>query len=541
MTRTTLAALSLLLASAAFGADTHRYLVATKAPVRGDRFAVTTNRAAIDLALRNVDRFEIVNGFAADLTEEEASALRGADGIRSVEPVVERYASDVSRVIGGQTLPYGISMIRATLAWNARNATAVNVVVIDTGVDYRHPELASSFRGGIDYINDDADPLDDNGHGTHVSGTILAKNDKKGVVGVAPGMNLSAIKVLNAQGKGSSETLIKAMQWIVDKKKADGGHWVANLSLGAAEPSDLERDAFTKAVDEGIIVVAASGNASTTATAAAVQFPAAYPGVIAVGAVNEQRGITSFSCQGPELDFTAPGMEILSTVRVGTDEVSYIVNNGSALETAAVEGSKKGLFTGEFVYVGLGKEGEITPQKVAGKIALIRRGEIPFAEKAKRAKQNGAAAVVIFNDDRPYSRWTMYSDEDPTSYTYEWPLTVALPNNLGETLASKGSGTLTVAYVFDDYGEKSGTSMAAPHVTGAAAFLWSIAPTATPANIISAMTTTAIDLGVPGPDPVFGAGLIDLHAAARLLAPGAFTEPVPEPGRPTTGRRILKR
>lgn len=541
MKRTTLAALSLFLATAAFGATTQRYLVGTKVPARNGRLTVTVNRAPVDVELRNVTRFERVDGFAVDLTAEEAAALRNAEGIRSVEPVIERYASDVSRAIGAQTLPYGVSMIKAPLAWNARNAAAVNVVVMDTGIDYRHPELSGAYMGGIDLVNNDADPLDDNGHGTHVSGTITAKNDNQGVVGVGANVNLYAIKVLNEQGKGDSENLIKALDWVRNRKKSDGGNWVVNLSLGAAEASDLEKEAFVGAVSEGIIVVAASGNASTTAVPAPVQYPAAYPGVVAVGAVNELQKITSFSCQGPELDFTAPGMAILSTVRVGSDEVSYIVNGAAAIQTAPLEGSKKGTFTGQYVYVGLGKEGDITPQKVGGKIALIRRGEITFAEKAKRAKQNGAAAVVIFNDTQPYTRWTMFSDSDPTSYTYEWPLTVALPNNLGETLASRTTGTLTVAYVFDDYGEKSGTSMAAPHVAGAAAFLWTIAPTATPNAVLNALTTTAIDLGNPGQDPVFGNGLIDLHAAARLLAPGAFSEPLPEPGRPTTGRRFLKR
>ncbi|HEX7833384.1 MAG TPA: S8 family serine peptidase [Thermoanaerobaculia bacterium] len=541
MKRTTLAVFSLLLTTAAFGADTRRYLVATTTPMRSGGLAVAVNRAPADVQPRNVVRFDSVDGFAADLTEAEVEALRQSDGVRLVEPVVERHAFDVSRSIGAQTTPYGVGMVRAPLAWKARNAGDVHVVVMDTGVDYRHPDLAYAYRGGIDLVNQDNDPLDDHGHGTHVSGTIVAKNDDQGVVGVAPGMSLYAIKVLNAQGKGNSENLVKALDWIEEKKASEGGRWVVNLSLGSAEASEVERLAFTKAVDLGIIVVAASGNSSTTAVPAAVQYPAAYPGMIAVGAVNEAKVVTSFSCQGPELAFTAPGMAILSTVRVGTDEISYIVNAGSAVQTMALEGSRKGEFTGQFVFVGLGKEGEITPQKVGGKIALIRRGEITFAEKAKRAKEAGAAAVVIFNNESPYTRWTMLSDDDPSSYTYDWPLTLSLPQAEGDALATKGTGTLKVAYTFDDYGEKSGTSMAAPHVAGVVAFLWSIAPTATSGALLNALTTTAIDLGSAGKDPVYGYGLVDVHAAARLLAPGAFTEPEPLPGRPTTGRRFLRR
>ncbi len=541
MNRSSVVAFSLLFASSLLGAETHRYLVATRTPVRSGGLAIAVNRAPIDVEPRNVARFELVDGFAADLTEAEAAALRQSDGVRAVELVIERHALDVSRTIGAQTLPYGVAMLHAPQAWQARTAGDVNVVVIDTGVDYRHPDLAYAWRGGYDFVNLDADPLDDNGHGTHVSGIILARNDAQGVVGVAPGMRLYGLKVLNKQGKGDTEQMIKALEWVTSKKKAEGGRWVVNLSLGSADSSDLEREAFAKAANDGVIVVAASGNSSTTAVAAPVNYPAAYPTVLAVGALNEARTITSFSCQGPELDFTAPGMATLSTVPVGTDEVSYIVNGASAEQTMPVEGSSKGQFTGEYVYCGLGKEGEITREKVAGKIALIRRGEITFGEKAKRAKENGAAAVVVFNNEGQYTRWTLLSDSDPSAPTYAWPLTVSMPQATGEALVAKGTGRLTVAYIWDDYGEKSGTSMASPHVAGAAALLWSVAPDATPGAIINAMTTTAIDLGTPGIDQVYGAGLVDVNAAARLLAPGAFTEPIPLPGRPTTGRRFMKR
>ncbi|HET8796517.1 MAG TPA: S8 family serine peptidase [Thermoanaerobaculia bacterium] len=534
MKRTAILGLALVLALPALGGETRRYLVALREGMR-------ESARTAGVTPRNVRHLEAAGTFAADLTPEEAAAMRRSPDVRVVEPVVERHAFDVPRTIGAQTIPNGIAMVRAPLAWSARNVTDVNVVVIDTGVDYRHPELRAAWRGGYDFVAGDNDPLDDNGHGTHVSGIILAKNDAQGIVGVAPGMRLWGLKVLNATGKGKNEDLIRAVEWVGAKKKIERGLWIINLSLGGSEASDLEREAFARIAGEGVLVVASSGNSSTTAVPAPVQYPAAYSSVIAVGAVNEAQKVASFSCQGPELDFVAPGTAVLSTVRVGTDSIAYFVNGAATTTTFAVEGSRKGLVTGEYVYCGLGKEGEITPGKVHGKIALIRRGEIPFAEKAKRAKENGAAAVVIFNNDTSGMRWTMLSDADPSSHTYEWPLTVAMSQTTGEALVAKGGGTLTIAYVDDDYGEKSGTSMAAPHVAGAAAFLWSLAPSAAPAAVLNALTTTAIDLGTAGPDPVYGAGLVDVEAAARLLAPAQFLPPPPIPGAPSTGRRMGKR
>jgi serine protease len=541
MKRTAFVALSLVLASSVLGEETHRYLIGTRDASRPGRFNVAADGAAGSANARNVVHFGVVNGFAADLTAAEAEELRKTDGVRLVSRAAEWSSFDAQRVIGGQTLPNGIAAVKAPLAWKARIAAEVNVVVLDTGVDYFHPDLAYAYVGGYDFVNKDADPMDDHGHGTHVAGTILARNDKQGVVGVAPGVRLHALKVLSNLGKGTDDYVIQAIDWVLNQKRINGGRWVLNLSLGGPETTPLAQEAFAKAGAEGVIVVAASGNASSALAPAPVMYPAAFPSVTAVGAISESKQIATFSCQGPELDFVAPGVGILSSVPRRSTTMAFVKTALATLQTNPVEGSKQGQLTGPYVYVGLGKEGEITRAKVEGKIALIQRGEITFAEKTKRAKENGAIGVAIFNNEGTYMTWTVYAADDPTTQTYAWPLVVSMPRDLGETLAAANTGTLTIGNVADDFAEKSGTSMASPHVAGVAALLWSIAPDATATTIVNAMTTTAVDLGAAGADPVYGAGAVDVHAAARQLAPGSFTEAPPAPGRPTTGRRYLKR
>jgi len=258
--------------------------------------------------------------------------------------------------------------------------------------------------------------------------------------------------------------------------------------------------------------------------------------VVAVGAIDSGFQIGDFSNQGPELDFVAPGIDVLSTLPVGSGIFFSGVRSGADTYTGqALAGSKSGTITGEFMYVGLGKREEIPPT-VAGRIALIKRGEIRFTEKTRNAKEAGAIAVVVFNNDDPWANWTLLPDDDEGAKLYDWPVTVGLTKSDGEALLARTGSTITVAVEADDYGTKDGTSMASPHVAGAAGLLWSIAPQASAAEILSAMTSTARDLGAPGPDLVYGTGAINAHDAAKQLAPSAFPS-----SRRTTGRRFLRR
>ncbi len=543
--RTAVTALLFLVTTGILAAESQqRYVVALKP----SRLQIKPSAILSDIDAtpreRDVASYTVIDGFAADMTAAEAAELRKSGGVRYVEAVVERHAlgvvSDATRSLTGQTVPFGIDMVRARALWDFTRGENVNVVVIDTGVDYRHPDLAPSWAGGYNALTKSTDPLDDNGHGTHVSGTIAAADNDLGVLGIAPRVRLWGVKVLKADGNGTSDKVIAGLDWVVTQKKALGGRWIVNLSLGSPDTSIAEEEAFARAIEEGLLIVAAAGNESTSTLAAPIGYPAAYAGVMAIGAVDATSKIATFSNQGPQLAVVAPGVDVLSSIRVGTGSIAGVVSGSKTYASSGLTGSKMGTFTGGYVVCGVGRPSDF-PASVAGKIALIQRGaSIKFADNAKAAKAAGASAVIIYNNDESALTWTLINDDDPTAATFEWPLAVALSKKDGEALAA-ASGNLTVTLREDDYAAFNGTSMSSPHVAGVGALLWSLDPSATAENLRQAMTATASDLGAAGVDSIFGAGLVDALNAAKQLKPALFSAPVTPSDQVPSGRRTLRR
>lgn len=539
----------IVLAAAASAAETGRYVVAIDRSVPLAERARTLIRDidASPAARGRVD-LGVINAFAADLSESEAAALRTRPGVRYVEPVAERHAlgfvpasDSLYRNLSGQTIPPGIDVIRAREVWPVTRGEGINVAVIDTGIDYHHPDLTGAYAGGYNALEKTSFPLDDNGHGTHVAGTIAASDDQVGVVGIAPAVKVWAVKVLNSGGSGRTDVEIAGLDWVIRKKQEIGGHWVANLSFGSSASNVAEQEAIARAVDAGVVIVAASGNESTAAVPAAVGYPAAYQGVLAVGAIDASRKIASFSNQGPELGLVAPGVSVLSTITVGSGRLMAIETPEGYLNGNTLDGSGTGSVTSPYVFCGYGSAGEF-PSAVRGRIALIKRGnEITFADKTRNALAAGATAVVIFNNvDDPALNFTLINPADPTALTFQWPLTVAVSKADGEALVGRGSSTtITVMNRPDDYAVLSGTSMATPHVVGAAALAWSAAPQLSPESLKLLLRSSAADLGADGFDSAYGAGLVDALNAAKSAAPQKFGQPV-TPAPSTARRRGVK-
>lgn len=214
-----------------------------------------------------------------------------------------------------QETPWGIAQISADLAWSISTGAGVKVAVIDTGIDKDHTDLVVTGgeliitngkyrKKGPDNWNDD------NGHGTHVAGTIAAVNNNAGVVGVAPDALLYAVKVLDNRGSGYASDVAAGIDWAVSN-----GMDVANLSLGSSGESLAIRDAVLAAEQAGVVIVAAAGNSGPGSNT--VIYPAKYAETIAVAASDIDDNITGFSSRGPEVDITAPGVNILSTTNDG--------------------------------------------------------------------------------------------------------------------------------------------------------------------------------------------------------------------------------
>ncbi|PYQ60728.1 MAG: hypothetical protein DMF58_07190 [Acidobacteria bacterium] len=516
------------------------------APVEAaDRYLVAT-RGVSTKVLRETESheiraFESVNAFAANLTAAEVAELTRSGQVRFITPVVERHASvegALQRAPNGsiyttaQMMPFGVAMVHAPELWPlTKGAGPVNVAVLDTGIDALHPDLATNYAGGYNTFTKTNDPADDNGHGTHVAGTIAAADNNIGVVGVAPEVRLWAVKVLDRTGFGLDENVIAGVDWVINKKHEIGGDWIMSLSLGASFDSPVEREAFARVIAEGILVTAAAGNRGSTD----IEYPAAYDGVIAVGAIDSADKLAAFSDHGPRLDVVAPGVRVLSTAPRGSIPVAAVtLMTGATLTAATIQGSSRGEVKGEYVACGIGNPQDF-PSAVSGKIALIRRGEITFNEKVRNAQAAGAVSVVVFNqDDSAYSGWTLLRpncgsipgcDDD----THQWPVVLAISAADGQRVINDTEHMMDMGAWLDDYMTLSGTSQATPHVAGALALVWSIEPAAPANRVKEALLSSTVDLGTPGFDLIYGYGLINAFEAAKQIAPWRFEPPAMPP------------
>ena len=287
-----------------------------------------------------------IDGFAADMSASDAAALARDPNVVSVEP--DHVVTTALHDNLFQTLPTGIDRVDADL-----NATAaisgtpgaglnIDIAVIDSGIDTEHTDL--NVAGGVRFTGTgcaDGPYDDDFGHGTHVAGIIAAKDDDRGVVGIAPGARLWAVKVLTSSGSGLNSCVIAAVDWVADRRAefndgpSDGDPGinlaVANMSLGGP-PSAALCNAIFNAVAQGVMMPVAAGNGMTDASASgpadcsmaiAVSAYADFdgvPGGLTAGSVvlsacteDEDDSFACFSNFGPAVDIAAPGVDVVST------------------------------------------------------------------------------------------------------------------------------------------------------------------------------------------------------------------------------------
>ncbi len=315
-------------------------------------------------------------------------------------------------------LQWNMTAIQVPQAWDISGGQGVLVAVLDSGIAYEDfdryqqaPDLSSTrFVPGYDFLNNDSHANDDGGHGTHVAGTIAQSTDNGvGVTGVAFGATLMPIKVLDSRGQGSFDALAQGIMYA-----ADQGARVINLSLSSRESSQLLADAIAYAVGKGTLVVAAAGNSG-----GAVEYPAAYDDVLAVGSVEFQQDRARYSNFGPQVDVVAPGGDTAAD------------RNGDGYPDGILQQTFRG--------------------------------------------------------------------NDPTNFALYY---------------------------------LEGTSMAAPHVSGLAAMLFALNPTATVDQVRHAIESTALDLGPSGRDNDYGYGLV--QAVSALAAMGGMVPLPPTPILPTT-------
>lgn len=221
---------------------------------------------------------------------------------------------DIAQIYGWELQRFDIPKY-----WKMSQGEGVKIAVIDTGCDLYHQDLKSNIVDGKNFVNTNEEPIDRNGHGSHVAGTIAAANNKTGMVGVAPMSKIVAVKALNDQGNGNLNHIVKAIEW-----SANYGVDFITMSLGSPYPSQDLQEALKYAASKGCVTFCAAGNSGTDHD---ILYPAKYDYTIAIGAIDRNLERTDFTCSGEELDFLAPGHEILSCVPGD----SYAIMSGTSM------------------------------------------------------------------------------------------------------------------------------------------------------------------------------------------------------------------
>jgi len=239
----------------------------------------------------------------------------------------------------GCVTQWGWAKIQAYQAWDVtKGAASVKVAVIDTGIDTSHPDLPSVVAQK-NFVNNTSKAEDDNGHGTHVAGTIGAlTNNGVGVSGLNWNVSLMAVKALNRSGSGTYTAIANAIRWA-----ADNGAKVINMSLGGSSGSTTLQNAVNYAWNKGVVLACAAGNSGTSAKS----YPGAYTNCIAVAATDQSDAKASFSQYGSSwVDVAAPGVAILSTLPNSSVYLNtaygyyqnYDALNGTSMATPHVAG-----------------------------------------------------------------------------------------------------------------------------------------------------------------------------------------------------------
>lgn len=460
-------------------------------------------------------------GLSVEGKQRELEKLQNEPYIAQAKPVsvYEAHIEESVPLIGGDDIRGYFNKRDERLT-----GKGITVGIIDTGIDYTHPDLKDSYQGGFDLVDRDRDPMETKStergatiHGTHVAGIVAADGKLQGV---APDASIRMYRALGPNGLGTSDQVIAAIEKAIEDKVD-----VLNLSLGnnVNSPDWPTSLALNKAVEKGIVAVVSSGNAGPKAWT--VGSPGTASKAISVGA-------STPPLQVPYLTLSGFKKEIRLYPLYGSKEWD-------------LEGSQ------DIIYAKVGEKGDF-PEEVAGKVVLLKRGLITFTEKVENAVKNGAKAVLIYNDQKGSffghlekefsipvasiskkdglwirhhlneSTWlkTVYRKEVDTLADFSSRGPVTTTWDIKPDVVAPGVAIDST--VPNGYLALQGTSMAAPHVAGASAILKQAHPNWTPEQIKASLMNSAIPLknkkGTLLPAYEQGTGRIHIEKAIRMQA-----------------------
>lgn len=281
--------------------------------------------------------FETIDMLEVHLTEEEKLALSADYPEADLYPVQNYETAEVATKVMDR---HELIQTQPTLTspYTGKN---VKVAVLDTGIAVGHPNL--KVKGGTCTVADNCPPIhpydDDNGHGTHVAGIIAAKNSTNNIYGIAPNVDLYAIKAFNWSGKGKTTQIVEGIEWAI-LNEID----ILNLSLETNLDDYPLELILKKAYESGMLIIASAGNQGSGAVDVdSVQYPAKYPSVVAVSAVRLDKTRVKLSSVGPEVELAAPGQAVTSTYPIELDHFDgrqdgYVEMTGTSMAAPHVTG-----------------------------------------------------------------------------------------------------------------------------------------------------------------------------------------------------------
>jgi len=479
-------------------------------------------------------RYRTIDAVAASVPDGARQQLRHADGVRFAQRDIVRHldgiVSPTEPYLGSpEFIPWGVRDVGATEVWDANGnghidagapaGHGVTVAVIDNGADFGHPDIGPAYDRSLSacFIAPGCSPVDDiagedQGHGVAAASVIAAPINDVGVVGVAPRATIVSYRA----GDSSTGTLTdSAILAALDRAITDRVD-VINMSFGGHSSSPAERWMLAEADARGIVAVASAGNGDDhSGGKPPVQSPARLSTVIGVGATDSHRALADFSSFGHGLDLVAPGVAVpMDGVRGASVDSGLTIGgtNPPSIGNLPFEFSPTGSVTGRLRAIGLGTTADVAGVDLTGKIALIERGTITFAEKVANAAEAGAAAAIIFNNQPGTISGTLGSlGAIPTIEIS------AADGALLQGRLANGAVSASVRVASTDYVDWDGTSFSAPHVVGVVALLLSVNPSLSPAGVRRALDSTATDLGRAGYDKRFGYGLVNACAAVSAV------------------------
>ncbi|MDD2432513.1 MAG: S8 family peptidase [Clostridia bacterium] len=264
---------------------------------------------------------------------------------------------------------WGLQRIGAPQVWEKLKERRVRVGIIDTGIDYYHPDLQGNIKSGISTLEGQHQFMDDYGHGTHIAGIIGSSGRNVGMTGINPYVDFYVVKAFNEKGKGNLSDIIEGLDWLARRQVE-----IINMSFSTTETNSLFQQVIQYLDRQGIVLVAAAGNDGRNNS---VNYPARFPQVFAVSAIDKYDSLASFSSRGPEVNFCAPGVEIPSAWLGGR----YEVKSGTSFAAPHLTGTIATLFN----YYGFLPPGRVREIMFKGAVRL------PKLEK----EQQGAGLVEL--------------------------------------------------------------------------------------------------------------------------------------------------